>query len=453
MVKTKLKLKAENGKKVKSSQAVLERIRLKAAGLDVGSEMVYLAILDKPVQSFDTFTSGIIQAVTYLKENAITSVAMEATGIYWLPIFEALEEAGIEVYLVNGGHVKNLPGRKTDVLDSEWLRELHTYGLLRSSFVPQEGIRKLRYYVRLRADHITMGASHIQHIQKNLDAMNLKLHNVIDDIMGESGLKILRSILAGTRDTKELLALCHIEIRKNKGEAVIKSLEGHYKPEYLFGLKQALEMWETYQNKMGECDREIEKILAEMAKDKTVPSKISKPKQLKHNKPAIGQLHLLMMTIFEGRDATQITGINDYTLLQLISEVGLDLTKWPTSDHFTSWLGVSPPLHASGKGKKRKKRKVVNKAGQIFRQIARNVGNSKYSALAGFYRRIRSRSGALVANKATARKIAVYFYDFMTKGHEFVEQGLKKYDENYKAQLIKSLNKKAQDLGMQLVPV
>lgn len=453
MVKTKLNRKAEKGKRVKSSQAVLSRIRLKSAGMDIGSEKIFIAILDQPIRSFETFTSGIRQAVSYLKEQCITSVAMEATGIYWLPIFEVLEGAGIEVYVVNGGHVKNVPGRKTDVLDSEWLRELHTYGLLRSSFVPQESIRRLRYYVRLRNDHITMGSSHIQHIQKNLDAMNLKLHNVISNIVGQSGLKVLTAILFGTRDAKDLLALCHSEIREKKSEEVIKSLEGNYKPEYLFGLKQALTMWETYQNNIVECDKEIEKLLYEMAKNQPVPSEISKPKQMKHHKPVIEELHKLMMAILAGKDATQIAGINDYTLLQLVSEVGLDLTKWPTSDHFTSWLGLAPSLHYSGKGKKRKRRKVVNKAGQIFRQIAKNVGNSKYCALAGFYRRIKSRSGALVANKATARKIAVYFYDLMVKGHEFVEQGLKKYEEIYKAQLLKSLNRKAQELGMQLIPV
>ena len=437
----------------KSKKAVLERIKLQAAGIDIGSEMIFIAILGQVVRSFTTYTSGIREAVNYLKEHRITSVAMEATGIYWFPVYEAIEDSGIEAYVVNGGHVKNVPGRKTDVLDSEWLRELHTYGLLRSSFVPDEDIRKLRYYIRLRNDHIGNGASYIQQIQKNFDAMNIKLHNVISDIMGASGLKMIRAILSGQRCPDELLELCNTDIKKNKSEQVLKSLEGNYKEEYLFGARQAFEMWEIYQQKVADCDKEIEKLLNEMTKDKNDPEKLSIPKRINHHRPEINDLHLLMMKLTDNKDATQISGINDYTLLQLVSETGLDLSKWPTEKHFTSWMGLAPLANSSGKqsGKRKRRRRKVNRAGEIFKQMAVNVGNSKYMALAGFYRRIKSRSGKMVANKATARKIAVYYYNLMTQGFEFVEEGLKKYEERYREQTMKSLEKRAKEMGMKLV--
>ncbi len=226
--------------------------------------------------------------------------------------------------------------------------------LLRSSFVPKDNIRKLRYCVRLRSDHVTMGASHIQHIPKNLDAMNIKLHTVIIDIMGESGLKILRAILAGERNPEALLQLCHTKIREKKGENVIKSLEGNYREEYLFGLRQALEMWKIYQRKMFDCDKEIEKLLKEMTQKNLLGTEPSKPKVIRHSRPEINDLHLLLMKLTLGKDPTQIAGINDYTLMQLISETGTDLGQWPTSDHFTSWLGLAPSQNKSGKQNKTK---------------------------------------------------------------------------------------------------
>jgi transposase len=265
---------------------------------------------------------------------------------------------------------------------------------------------------------------------------------------------MVRAILSGERKPENLLLLCHIKIQENKAEEVLKSLEGSYREEYLFGLRQALEMWEVYQQKILDCDKEIEKLLKEMTKDSANIDDLSKPKQMKHNKPEIEDLHLLMMKLTDGKDATQIGGITDYTLMQLVSETGTDLSSyWPTSDHFTSWMGLAPSCNQSGKQnrKSKKKKKKTNHAGNIFKQIAGNVGNGKHLALSGFYKRIKSRSGASIANKATARKIAVYYYDLMTKGFAFVEEGLKKYEERYKSQLIKSLQKKAQQIGMQLV--
>jgi hypothetical protein len=250
--------------------------------------------------------------------------------------------------------------------------------------------------------------------------------------------------------------LCTTDIQLKKGSDIIKSLEGNYREEYIFALKQAYDLWNYYQMKIAECDKELEKLLKKMTKNKSTPENLSKPKRIENHKPQIKELHLLMMKLTDNRDTTKIAGINDYTLLQLVSETGLDLTKWKDSNHFTSWLGLAPQSNSSGKQKKIKKRRQkrgVNRAGQIFKQIAMNVGNGKYAALVGFYRRIKSRSGAAVANKATARKIATYYYNLMTKGFEFVEEGLRKYENRYKEQSLKNLEKRAKDMGMKLVAV
>jgi transposase len=439
------------GRTYQTTQATLERINLKVAGIDVGSEKHFVAVLDQPVKCFLSFTQDISDMIQYLKTHGIEAVVMEATGIYWLFLYEMLENAKFKVCLVNGAHSKNVPGRKTDVLDSDWLRELHTYGLLRASFIPDEDIRLLRYYVRLRDDHISMAASHINHIQKNMDAMNLKLHKVISNIMGKSGLKVVRAILSGERNAENLMGLCSSEIINNKKTEVLKSLEGNYRLEYLFGLKQALELWEYYRQKERECDKEIESVLHTITCNAPTPEKLSKPKQIRSNKPEIEDFHLLMTKLTGGKDATAIAGINDYSLLKIISEVGTDLTKFKDSKHFTSWLGVTPGLNQSGKSNRKKRRKVNNRAGQAFRQMAVNVGNGKNSALSGFYKRIRSRSGGKTAVKATARKIAVYYYNLMTKGLPFVEEGIKRYEERYKSQQKRYLEKKAKEFGLILI--
>jgi len=439
--------------KAASKKAVLEKIRLNAAGVDVGTEEIYVATTEGTVQKFNTFTQGINQSLMYIKSKGVDSVVMEATGIYWWPIYEIYTGAGLEVYIVNACHAKNVPGRKTDVLDSEWLRELHTYGLLRSSFIPEENTCKLRVYMRLRQDHIEMAATHVQHMQKNLDAMNIKLHNVLSRLTGKSAIKILEAILGGERDTKKLSALCNERIAPEKLPKVELSLEGHYKEEHLFGLRQALDSWYYYQSKIEECDRKIEELIKSMIKDKPVPEEIKPAKSTSNpNRLKIEGLHEMLMTYTGGRDASQLPGFNDYSLTRLISETGIDMSPWPTEKHFTSWLNLAPWEKSSGKKKSTRRRKIQNNAGQIFREMARSVGNSKYQALGGFYRRIKSRKGARVANKATARKIAVLYYRLMKYGFDYVEQGLEEYEKKYKENILKSLTKKAKQMGMELVP-
>jgi len=436
----------------KNKKAILSKINYNVAGIDLSSEDMFVAVIDKNVRQFSTFTKGIEEASDYLKSEGIEKIVMEATGVYWIPVFEYFESKGFNISIVNGAHAKNVPGRKTDVLDSEWLRELHTYGLLRASFIPDEEIRELRYYVRLRDDHISMGATHINIVQKNLDLMNIKLHKVIDSIMSKSGLSIVQAILEGVRDPQQLWDLCKDLIDNKKKEDVIQSLKGNYKAEYLFGIKQALEMWENYQTLQKQCDTEIEKILQKMTVDKDGPQNQGPIKRIKkRNKPVIEDFHLLMTKLTLGKDTTAIAGINDYTALKIIAETGTVLDKFKNEKYFTSWLGLAPSAHQSAKKKRKKGRRHCNRAGMIFRQIAVNVGNGKHTALSSFYKRIRARAGKMIAIKATARKIAVYFYNLLTKGVEFVEEGIKRYEQRYLEQQEKYLQKKALQMGYVLV--
>jgi transposase len=436
----------------KNQKAVLNKINYNVAGIDLSSEDMFIAIIEKNVRQFSTFTKGLEDAAVYLKTEGIEKIVMEATGVYWIPIFEYFEKHGFNISLVNGAHAKNVPGRKTDVLDSEWLRELHTYGLLRASFVPDEKIRELRYYVRLRDDHISMGATHINHVQKNLDMMNIKLHKVIDSIMSKSGLLIIQAILDGERDPEQLWNLCKELINYKKKEDVILSLKGNYRTEYLFGIKQALQMWQHYQDLQKQCDTEIEKILLQMTFDKEEPQNQKPEKSIKkRNKPVIEDFHLLMTKLTLGKDTTAIAGINDYSALKIIAETGTNLDKFKNEKHFTSWLGLSPSAHQSNKIKRKKGRRHCNRAGMIFRQIAVNVGNGKHTALSSFYKRIRARAGKMIAVKATARKIAVYFYNLLTKGVQFVEEGIRRYEQRYTEQQEKYLQRKASEIGYVMI--
>jgi len=425
----KKKNEKRNNSQQKNKKANLKKINYNVSGIDLSSEEMFIAIVDKGVRRFSTFTRGLEEASCYLKLEGIEKIVMEATGIYWIPVYEHFEKEGFDVSLVNGAHAKNVPGRKTDVLDSEWLRELHTYGLLRASFIPEAEIRELRYYVRLRDDHIAMGATHINIIQKNLDMMNIKLHKVIDSVMSKSGLLIVRAILDGVRNPEKLWELCQEYITDEKRQGVIDSLKGNYRKEYLFGISQALQMWEQYQLMQKYCDKEIEKLLQKMTIEFEDPQNLSTPKRMKQNKPEIEDFHRLMVKLTGGNDTTAIAGINDYSALKIIAETGLDFSKFKNEKHFTSWLGLAPSAHQSGKKKRRKGRRHCNRAGFIFRQLAVNVGNGKHTALSSFYKRIRSRAGKMIAIKATARKIAVYFFHLMTKGIAFVEEGIKKYEK------------------------
>lgn len=430
----------------------LEKIHPNAAGIDIGSEKIFVAIDGQEVKSFGTFTDFFYQAVEYLQQHSIQTVAMEATGVYWIVLYDMLDEAGIEVFLVNPTETKNVPGRKSDVQDCQWIQQLHSYGLLRKSFVPHGVIRELRVYVRLREDHIEMASTHVRHMQKALTMMNIRLHQAISQIQGVSGLKIMEAILSGERDPEKLVLLCDKQILARKREEVILSLKGNYKPEHLFALRQAIDCWRFYNTKIQECDYEIERLLSMITQDKPPVPNLGKAKPIRHHKPAVNNLHEKLGKMLDGKDATVLPGITDYNLMQLIAETGTDLGQWPSEKHFTSWLRLAPGKNSSGKVNKRSRQPGNTRAGQIFRKAAQSLLQSKHVALGAFGRRIRSKKGPMIAVKAVARKLAVMFYNLMTKGFHYVEQGVKKYQEQYTAQLTKFLQKKAFELGYTLTP-
>lgn len=432
-----------------SSQEGLPRIRANAAGIDIGSEKMYVSVDGETVKIFETFTESLVELVKYLQEQSTTTVAMEATGVLWIPLYDMLEEAGIEIYLCNGNHVKNVPAQKSDIKDCRWLQQIHSFGLVRASFIPKDEIRRLRLYMRQRESHIDSSSENILRMQKAFELMNIKLHNVISDIKGKSGILIIEAILSGVRSPNKLLELCDKRIIAKKSKEVKASLIGNYKEEYIFMLKQAYEAYKFYQRQINDCDKEVELLLKDITSNLPEPPE-TKESPARHNHPNITGLHNQLVQLTEGRNATILPGLSDKTILKLISELGTDLRNWPTEKHFVSWLGLSPKKKQSGKMNRTKRIPAKTKAGQIFRESAYSIANSKYIGLKGFYNRIKSRDGYKVAIKATARKIAVLYYRFIVYGLDYVERGLKDYDEKYKKIMFRNLNRKAKDLGFTL---
>jgi hypothetical protein len=378
---------------------------------------------------------------------------MEATGVYWNILYEILEEAGIDVWLVDGRQTKQVPGRKTDVKDCQWIQQLHSYGLLNRCFVAEADVKELRSYQRLREDHIRSSSMHVNHMQKSLTEMNIRLKEVLSQIHGVSGLAMIEAILRGERNKETLLKLCHSSVIKNKKEEILKSLNGRYTQSGLFALQQAYDGYNFYQRQILQCDQMIDEIIKKMGKeDKTdkdqKPKKVRKP--IRHNKPNIEDLGKYLINIFGGKDATVLSGVTDYTWLQLLSETGYDLSRWATEKHFTSWAGLSPGQHWSGKMRKNKKKAGRPKAGQIFREIAQSIITSKYIALGAFGRKLRARKGPSIAIKAMARKLAVLYWRIMVKGLDYVENGIQKYEDQLLAQRQKTLLRLAKELNAQV---
>jgi transposase len=432
---------------------VLEIIHPQAAGIDIGSKNFFVDAGEEEVKIFPTYTEGCHNLRDYLKSQKVTTVAMESTGVYWVILYGVLEDAGIEVFLVNGRDVKNVPGRKSDIKDCQWLRQLHCYGLLKKSFIPKDHIRKLRSYMRLRQDHIRSQATQTHLMQKALTLMNIRLTEALNDIMGASGSKMIYEILKGERDPNRLVEYCHISILNSKKELVIKSLEGEYREEHLFALQHAYQTWHYYQNLLLECDGKIEEILQKMTIDKSEPKDIGKRKPIRYHKPNIKSLTSYLLKLTNGKDPTGIAGITDYSFLQIISEIGTDMSSWESEKHFVSWLKLAPLKNTSGKFSKRITVKRTNKSSLIFRSIAQGIINSKYLALGVFGRRIKAKRGSGVAIKAIARKIALFYYRVMTKGEEFLEIGVKMYEAQQEAQKKRFLTKMAKKLNMQLIPI
>ncbi|MBU1717735.1 MAG: IS110 family transposase [Bacteroidetes bacterium] len=427
----------------------MKKIRENVAGIDIGAKQVFVSIDNNPVTSFFTFTEDFEFLRYYLLKHKIETVAMEATGVYWVILYDILEEAGLDVWLVDGRQTKQVPGRKTDVKDCQWIQELHSYGLLNRCFVAESDIKQLRSYLRLREDHIRSSAMHINHMQKALTEMNIRLKEVISQIHGKSGLSIIEAILEGERNPDNLVNLCDNRILKNKKQDIYKALQGRYTECGLFALKQAYNCHSFYQQQINECDVEINQLMKKIDKPGNIKKLEEKRKPIRHNKPNVDDLGLNMLNIFEGKDASVISGITDYTWMQLLAETGRDLNKWPTEKHFTSWLGLAPGQHQSGKNRKNSKKKGHPKAGQIFRTIAQSLLNSKQIALGAFGRRIRARKGPGIAIKATARKLAELYWRVIVKGVEYAELGVKNYEEQIRVQKLRTYNRLINELNIQ----
>ena len=425
----------------------MKKLHLNAAGIDIGAKKVFVSVEGQEVVSFYTFTEDFEKLNEYLHKQKVKTIAMEATGVYWIILYDILEASGLDVWLVDGRQTKQVPGRKTDVKDCQWIQQLHSYGLLNRCFVAQSEIKTLRSYTRLREDHIRTASMHINHMQKALTIMNIRLKEVLSQIHGKSGMKIITAILNGERNRDILVSMCHSSILKTKKEEVYKSLKGYYTEEGLFALQQAYDAYHFYQKQIEECDEKIDSVINKMG-NQGKGQLDSKRKTIRHHKPQVKNFGSNMLNIFESTDATLISGITDYTWLQLLSECGTDLSRWPTEKHYTSWLGLSPGQHHSGKKNSNAKKKGKPSAGQIFRGIAQSLINSKDIALGAFGRRIRARKGPRIANKAVARKLAELYWRALVKGLDYVEYGIEKYQEQLNLQKLKTFNRLAVELNM-----
>jgi transposase len=439
-----------------SHSSLLARINPNAAGIDCGAEEHYVAVpADReaaPVRSFTTFTTDLHRLADWLTACGITTVAMESTGVYWIPLYEILEARGLDVVLVNARQVKNVPGRKTDVMDCQWLQELHSVGLLRGSFRPTAAIAALRAYLRHRETLVQSAATHVQRMQKALLQMNLQLSTVISDITGVTGLRIVRDIIAGQTDPRALAQ--HRDARCQASEAsIMAALTGHYRPEHVFVLQQNLELFDAYQRQLAACDAAIEAHVHTLATEAPAPAApLPGPrtrKKPRDNEPRFDirtPLHQLT-----GVDLTQIDAIGPYSALRLLAEIGTDMSRWPTEKHFTSWLTLAPHNKITG-GRLLSSATLpsANRAAGILRMAAMSLSRTA-TALGAFYRRLAFRVGKARAITATARKIAILVYRTLKERLVYRDPGAAAYDAQHRQRVIRRLRQRAAHLGLALV--
>jgi transposase len=420
------------------------------AAIDIGAKKIFVSWDGTTTESYFTFTEDYRRCISDLKEHHVERVCMEATGVYWIALHQMLEQAGFQVCLVNPKEVKQVKGRKTDVKDCCWMQKVFSAGLIRQSYVPAGKLKELRMLVREREDIISMGSTYVNKMQKALELMNIKLKEVLSQIHGISGIKIIEAILKGERNVERLLALCDNRIISKKADQVIKALEGNYNDSWLFLLEQNLKMWKIHQEHLSGIDQRIELILDQLGQIKLPVASEYPAKPIRHHKPQIDQLHQKLLTIY-GADANCLPGINDYTLLRLLGEVGSDMSRFPSAKHFVSWCQLSPGHNQSGSRTKRVRIRNGSRTGEIFREAAYSLITSKYLAIGAFMRRLRARKDSKTAIKAGARKIAIAFYNLRTKGALYVEQGAALYQEQLKLREKSFLKKLARKHGLQLV--
>jgi transposase len=449
--------KSEKEKRKVSIQDGWEPINPDAAGIDVGSREHYACVppgrAKNNVRRFGTFTCDLEALADWFAAGGVKSVAMEATGVYWIPVFQILEQRGFEVLLVNARQTKNVAGRKSDVQDCQWIQRLHTYGLLRGSFRPADPYCVLRTYLRYRDELICARSTQCQHMQKALQQMNVQLHQVLSDVTGVSGLAIIKAILEGQRDPAAMAARVDCRVRASQ-ETIQKALVGDYRPEHLFELKCAFELYHTYEEKIHACDEQIVGETARLPDQvdlslKPLPAR--KEGRAAHKDKMLGQDMRERLYKKLGADLTAIEGIGVTTALVILTEVGPDLNRFPSEKHFASWLGLCPDNRISGgKVLSSRTRRVINRVADALRIGATSLERSQ-SAMGAFYRRMKAKLGAAEAVTATAHKLARIVYRLIKHGEAYVRQGMAQYEKKYQERKLYALKKAATALGFELV--
>ena len=450
------KQRREIARRIQSEDLRLEVVHPDAAGVDIGNESHYVAVPAtrdrQPVRRFGCTTAELKDMATWLKQCGILTVALQSTGVFWIPVYDILEEAGLEVYLVNARDTKNLPGRKSDVQESQWLMKLHTYGLLRNSFRPPQEVRRMRTYWRQRNDLVRSAGRQIQRIQKALTQMNLRLANVLSDVSGVTGQAIIKAILTGERDPRKLAAFRDKRVKASE-EEIARGLEGNWQEDLLFMLKQEQEGYEFCQKQIAECDARLEQYLQQTpdrSQGASLPEEKRKGRLQKKAKNPQFNLRTALFRI-TGTDLTQIDGIDVRTAATVISEAGWDMSKWENENHFVSWLRLCPDNRISGEkviGKGRLR--TNNRLATALRMAASTLRESD-TYLGAQFRRLRTRLEAPVAIKAMAAKLARLVYRMLRYGMQFVDRGAMFYDARHRQRQINSLKRKAAKLGFQIV--
>jgi transposase len=438
--------------------AALPVVNRHAAGADIGSRSHWVCIdadgdEAQCVREFAAHTDGLLALLAWLREHQVTTLAMESTGVYWIPLYELLDSAGLEVLLVDPRYTKQVKGRpKTDRRDCKWIQRLHALGLLAAAFRPDEKTCVLRSYLRQRATLIRHAGQHVQHMQKALEQMNLKLTEVISDITGTTGLAILKAMLRGVRDPVKLAKLRDPRCQ-NSAATIAQALTGAYREEHLFALRQALASWEFCQRQLRQLDEVIEKHLATLSRAKELPPlpPASKEHKRRGNDPRFDVRAALYYA--SGVDLTQIEGISEVTALTLLSEIGMDMSHWASVKQFSSWLGLCPQHHQTGgKVKSSRTRPGSNRAAQALRLAANGLQRSS-SGLGAFHRRLKGRLGAAKAITATAHKLGRLVYWMLKHGMGYVKQTQEQYEQQQRDRQIRNLKRRAQQLGLQIVEV
>lgn len=426
-----------------------------AAGIDVHSDQHWVAVPPdrdpEPIRMFGAFTCDLEAIADWLARCHVATVVMESTGVSWIPLFELLERRGFRVLLIDPRQAQRASGRpKTDRYDCQWLQRLHAYGLLAGAFRPDDQVCVLRSFLRQRQMLITYAGQHIQHMQKALEQMNVKLAEVVSDITGKTGMRILTAILGGQRDPHRLATFRDRHCKQDEA-TIAKALQGNWREDHLFELQQAMELYEFYHAKLAACDQQLEAHLGTFADHRHGKPLPPKPRQRSRraNEPHFDARDLLHR--MSGVDLTLIEGIDGTTALTILSEIGLDLSRFPSSKHFCSWLGLCPQHKISaGKIKSRHVRPGANRVAQALRLAARSLHHAK-TALGGFFRRLKSRMGTAQAITATAHKLARLVYTLLTHGTAYVQQGLQEYEARYRDREVRNVARKARELGFELV--